>query len=158
MTQIPGSSWCRSAARVSPESAPAPVEPSADRTDGRMESPVPDDLHNALALAIYRSGVALGAAGAAAEAICAAPKLLDALVAYRQSQRVPVGYIVCSTATFLAPQKIQNTLVTFSLDKAREELERRNERAEATPHWHKGSLNFIGEIYPMREAKEEPNA
>lgn len=86
MTQVPGPQR-PSAVPVSPEGAGAPErQPQGQPAPATPPHGLPDDLHNALSLVIYKAGIPLSAAGAAAEAIAARPALLDALVAYRQQQ------------------------------------------------------------------------
>lgn len=94
MTQIPRPQWL-SGVPVVPEGAPGPTDAPAARADGRKVSPLPDDLHNALFLTIYQAGVPVEFAAAAAEQVGGNPRLLDALVAYRQ-QQTATRYVVRS--------------------------------------------------------------
>lgn len=89
MTQVPpGRLVPPVAPLVSQEGAEAPERrPQGQPAPATPLHGLPDDLHNALSLVIYKAGIPLSAASAAAEAIAARPALLDALVAYRQGQR-----------------------------------------------------------------------
>jgi hypothetical protein len=93
MTQVPRPSQRPVDGPVVPGDASTPGSPAAARTAPATHSHgLPDDLHNALVLAIHKVGIPVVAASAVAEAIRADAELLDALVACRQTP--PLGYMV----------------------------------------------------------------
>lgn len=104
MTQVPHSQRPVDAPVVS-ESASTTESPAAASTAPATPARgLPDELHNALTLVIYRVGIPLYAAGAAVDAIAAHPELLDALITWRQQQQticvradldaLPVGTVI----------------------------------------------------------------